>query len=284
MTTKSYFLVRDFDCPPDDAIQLGHILSDHTDPLSSLNADERLPLPPSVVKSLPKTGFSATRQKVHDGKFGLWAQILEGATFGGGVGVNFSSNKNDVYTVQTLVTSWMWLAPAAATKYVEDSVKLDGVQRFLKGARYKKPVYMITGLKVAKGAAVNSKDKGENEMVAKLMADGTAAGLPLKAGPQAQCSATVDSETAFETAPADFVFAYQLRKLTCSKKKATKIEEHIKGAMFDSETQSAPDELEIVIADTDVIAAEVNCAEEIIIQEQDGENEVCIILTAEEGC
>ncbi|KAF4627634.1 hypothetical protein G7Y89_g10519 [Cudoniella acicularis] len=116
MTTKSYLLVRDFDNAPDDAIQLGHILSDATDPLSSLNADDRLDVPSSIIKISSKMGFTATRGQVRDGKFGIWAQILEGTTFGGSV--NFSRIKNDIYTIEKVDTSFMWLAPAAAKAYI----------------------------------------------------------------------------------------------------------------------------------------------------------------------
>jgi hypothetical protein len=277
MTTKSYLLVRDFDNAPDDAIQLGHVLSDPLDPLFSLNADDRLEVPSPILKTSSKTGFTATRGQVRDGKFGIWAQILEGTTFGGSV--NFSHIKNDTYTIEKVDTSFMWLAPAAAKSYIQQSVDLMGVKRFLAAGRFRKPVYMITGIKVARGVSVNCEDKGEKGGTVKAMVDGTGMGIPLKAGPEAEVSSKKVKDTAFEGSD-DFVFAYQLRKITCSKKKPLKDEGYAKGAMFDagSTESKAGLPLEISVAGEDVVGGDVGAQVISFDDEIDGEDDCFAIV------
>ncbi|KAF4627637.1 hypothetical protein G7Y89_g10520 [Cudoniella acicularis] len=143
---------------------------------------------------------------------------------------------------------------------------------------------MITGVKVARGASVNYEDTGEKGGVVKAMVDGTGMGIPVKAGPEVEVSSKKVKDTAFEESD-DFVFAYQLRKITCSKKKPLKDEAHNKGAMFEAGTTKSPAgvPLEISMAETDVVGGDVGADEVIHIQDEiDGEDDFCAIIKQEE--
>jgi hypothetical protein len=182
MTTKSYFLAPNFSVSPNTAIALGHIITHPEQPLESLNSDDRLPVPESVIFNSEEKGFKATRNQVRDGKFGVWATVLEGAGFGGGTGVDFNSSKDDVFNIDLLKTTFMWPAPKATKDYIRESVELDGVASFLTASRYKKPVYMITGLKIAQGASVTSGGQKGQSVATKLMVDRSPGGVPVRLG------------------------------------------------------------------------------------------------------
>jgi hypothetical protein len=40
-------------------------------------------------------------------------------------------------------------------EYISDCLKLPGVEEYLKASRYRKPVYLITGVKVGKGVSAH---------------------------------------------------------------------------------------------------------------------------------
>jgi hypothetical protein len=280
MTTKSYLLTRNFDTLPDTFIRVGHILSDATDPLSTLNADDYSPPPASITQKTSKCGFNATRSQIRSGKVGIWAQILEHAT--AGAEANFSRNKEDVYTIATVETEQIWLAKKDAKDYVKKSV--DGeVKEYLEGGKYKKPVFLITGVKVAKGAkSINSQDTRDKGGDLKVMVNVTPS-FPLKLGPEVEGKSSRVSETNF-TGGEDFVFAYQLRKLVCSKNKPLKDGEYLKGALFDADTKkSQGEEIEVVVAEEDLNGGELGDAEAIRIQDEgEGDSDICIVVKGDD--
>lgn len=67
------------------------------------------------------------------------------------MGVNSSSNEEDVYTIKIVETESMWLAKKAAKDYIKRYVEGEDVREYLKGGNYRHPVFMITGVKVARG-------------------------------------------------------------------------------------------------------------------------------------
>jgi len=231
---NKYFIAPDFDCPPDTAILIGHILSDPALPYESLNADSHLPAPASITLTTSKTGFSTTRSQLSSGKFGIWAQILEGA-FGGGVGHNFDNSQNLDFEIDEIDTRFIKPAGKETKEYMSNCVEDEDVQTFLEGSRFRKSIYMIIGLKIAKGAKVSKGSEKSRETIAELMVDGTAGGMPVKAGPQAEIRKDKQESTEWRDEKS-FVFAYRLRKITCKKGKIVEDAEFNKGAFLDLES------------------------------------------------
>jgi hypothetical protein len=180
-----YFIAPDFDCPPNTAILLGHILTDPSLPYESLNTDSLSPPLPSVTLTTTKTGFSATRSQLNSGKFGIWAHILDGAD-GGGVGHNFDNSQDIEFEIDEIETSFIKPAGNETKEYMRTCVAGEDVQQFFEGSRFRKSVYMIVGLKIAKGIRMSKGSERSRKTIAKLMVDGTAGGIPLKVGPQAE--------------------------------------------------------------------------------------------------
>jgi hypothetical protein len=234
---NKYFIAPDFDCPPNTAILLGLILTDPALPYESLNTDSLSPPPPLITLTTTKTGFSATRSQLSSGKFGIWAHILEGA-YGGGVGHNFDNSQDIEFEIDEIETSFIKPAGKETKEYMRTCVADEDVQQFFEGSRFKKSVYMIVGLKIAKGTKMSKGSERSRETTAKLMVDGTAGGMPLKVGPQAEVKGGSTESTKWKDEKS-FVFAYRLRKISCKKGKIIDDVEYNKGAFPDLESNKA---------------------------------------------
>ncbi|KAH6698158.1 hypothetical protein BKA61DRAFT_710149 [Leptodontidium sp. MPI-SDFR-AT-0119] len=220
--------------PPSTAILIGHILTDPALPYESLNTDSHTPAPPSTTLTTTKTGFLATRSQLSSGKFGIWAQVLEGA-FGGMVGHSFDNSQDLDFEIDEIETSFMKPAGKETKEYLRGCVEDGDVQAFLEESRFKKSVYMIVGLKIAKGAKVRKGSERSSETTAQLMIDGTAGGVPVKAGPEVEIKKDRQESTEWIDEKS-FVFAYRLRKITCKKGKIVEDVEYNKGAFLDLES------------------------------------------------
>jgi hypothetical protein len=271
--TKTYFLLPSFDIPPppDGPIFLGHILLDPSDP-TPLNSTDRQP----IAKVYPTwiTDFKATRGQFRDGKFGVWAQFLEMSRFGGELSTKYEKSAQDIYTFKRIDTTYF----IPDKKYVEKSMEAEEVEAFMKEERYKKPVYMITGLKVARGARLESANKVTSGSKAMLGVDG-----PALIGPIAKRSKTRTEELSFGDS-SDFVFAFRLRKIRYRRdKKTIEHQPFNEGAMFGiEEKDSMRKSLKLEIGEDDASAEDIKDLEDsgmldmATSKEKDDDNEDCM--------
>ncbi|RTE80931.1 hypothetical protein BHE90_004562 [Fusarium euwallaceae] len=155
--TKTYIMAPNFSMPA-DSLQLGDIV---VNPLGlelvPLNRKTRLNIPDddlSPVGVMEK--FSATRQKLLSGRFGLWTTFLAslGLPVGADLGLFLERNSKDVINAGELHTHEF----TATDEYVSNVMKQDVVKMYLEEFKYEIPLYMVTGLKIAKGASVNLDD------------------------------------------------------------------------------------------------------------------------------
>ncbi|MCJ1443063.1 MAG: hypothetical protein MMC23_003560 [Stictis urceolatum] len=234
---KSYFLCPHYDypLPPDSPIFLGSIISKPSLPESSLNSTAR-PSIASAIYSSHKTNWELVRTRAFEGRLGIWAEFLQLSGLGGDLGGEISRNSERGWKFERMDTEFF--NPSA--EMIEQQVASQTVQRYIVGGRFKRPVYMITGLKMVHGAKVgekNSKGHGGN---AKIGADLTATGAPVTVGPDVEYSVEKGQEVSFDGG-SDFVFAYRLTRIKYKRKNLVS-EEYTKAALFSSdESQSAPE-------------------------------------------
>jgi hypothetical protein len=268
---KKYFISPDFDCPPNTAILLGNILTDPTLPYESLNTDSLPTLSSDITITTTKTGFKATRSQLRNEKFGIWAQILEGA-YGGGVGHNSDNSQEFCFEIDEIETSFIKPSGKTTQEYIRSCVEDEDVQSFFEGSRFKKSVFMIVGLKVAKNARITTGIEVSKEIVAKMMVDGAAAGMQVKVGPQAEIKAQKKESTEWR-GEKSFVFAYRLRKITCKKGKIVENTEFNKGAFLDlwSETDKKGDVVLHYLVQEDDAGPEEVTNKEVTSENNDGE-------------
>jgi hypothetical protein len=210
-TSKTYFIVPRDDFPEDGPIKLGNIIYKPTEPDESINVEELVEIPPNSKQSIHHYDWCQTIESIRDGRAGVLARYLDILGLGGNFGMSFGTTKVDQYRFRDLET--ICFTPSQA--YVEDAVSKPGVRRFVENVRYA-PVYMVTGLKIARGpdSQVMSRKSMIREGRANLSLPGVIGFSPIAfdAGDMSfrQSSST---NTSFGGS-SDFVFAYRLGKIT----------------------------------------------------------------------
>ncbi|MCJ1342310.1 hypothetical protein MMC31_000491 [Peltigera leucophlebia] len=223
---KTFFLVSGWDFPI-DSIQLGSIIASPSFPQRSFTENDAIPIDTKVHVS-EKYDFSSTLDKSKSNKFGLWAQFLQIFGLGAEASVSFDKGSIDTYAFQHMKTEWF--LPSKA--FVKACVKNSNVVDFLEQTNFRKPLYIITGLKTVEGASVTTvKSKGSG-VYAKLGFDGTPAAVPVTIGPEVDRNIG-DSETASFENSSPVVFAFQLTAVRCKEgSENVKVKDHTKGALF----------------------------------------------------
>ena len=198
-TTRTYFLCPHFDYPP-SSISLGHIISSPSDPSNALNLDEVDPPSPSDVFSSSKRGVSIDRNQLNDGQTGILSKFLR--VFGFGSDAEQGDGSGDSFEFDRVDT--MFFKPSTA--YLRKAVQAEGVQRFLAASRSRKPLYVVTGVKIVKGA------KSSSTRSQKGMKNLTVTGVPISVGPGIEVASRWSESKSFQSV-SEFVFAFQLSKL-----------------------------------------------------------------------
>lgn len=149
------------------------------------------------------------------------------------------------------------------------------MQRYLEKCRYKKPVYVITGLKTVTGAAVKTnKQSASANMVAIEATVPGVDGMPnLTVKPQISTKKEAKANMSWE-GHSDFIFAYRVSKVWV-KKGSILEEDYTKGAMFGREEKAMVDTAPEIVK-----VEEADPAEEGFTQEEttDGDEKVMIAL------
>lgn len=153
------------------------------------------------------------------------------------------SSNNEVYAFKRVVT--MQFVPR--DDYIQKCIEAEAVRRHLDRSRYRKPVYIITGVKTVYGAKAKSyKSRGH---VSKLggSIDGTVwsgGASPVSVDPGVEGKRETKSSTTWEGS-SDFVFAFRVRKVHVNKKTQVPDEKHDykKGALLRSEIDKNREDL-----------------------------------------
>jgi hypothetical protein len=224
---KTYFLLLGADVPP-EAVRLGHIIVDPTRPERALNT----PLTP-IPAHLPiyKTDlreYSRTFDTTQFSGAGLLARFLHFFSLGieGSGGISHGTQELQSYSVQDMHTEWFSPTPA----FVEQSMLVPRIFDFLDATDFEKPLYLVTGVKTAKGACVtmvHSNNSGPNTKVA-------GPGHALEAS---YTSNNKTSKTTKFASASPLVFAYQICEIKYKRTGGWDVEDYEKGAMLGKNTE-----------------------------------------------
>jgi len=223
---RTYILCPDFDHPP-GSIALGHIIATPSTPWITLNGKDRVVPEDSSVSYRTVRGWKSvwtTGKTETSGAFDVFLRII-------------GLNNGPTASSQTEITADIVETTAfePIQEYLEKCLQSQGVQRFLVASRYRKPLFIVTGIMVAKGA--NFAKSTSLESSSALSADLTASGVPIPVGPISQSSLvnTKSSGISFD-ATSDFVFAYRLKKITLRKGGSlARTKDSISGNLYDSD-------------------------------------------------
>lgn len=203
---KTYILAPNQTTAPDDLIRLGHILDDITDirEFEPLNPDDIVPI--DKTRTDTKIGFTSSRQKLISGEFGVFAKILGLIGVGAGAGVYNGKDKHSILSCKSLETHTF----SPNKTYIEKCMKLPDVDNFMQGAKYKAPVYLVTGLKIGRGTSFQSGSSVSRGVA--LEVGISVPGAPVEIGPSAGVHLTTAEGESWERST-DFVVAYRVKRI-----------------------------------------------------------------------
>jgi len=205
---KTYFLCPHFDYPA-SSIKLGHIIPSPSDPSNALNLDEVVPTNSLKIFESIKTGYKLELSQLKRGPVGILETYLQ--VFGFGSDVSHRDNREDLFQFDELATTWFH----PDEDYLSKSIQAEGVQRFLEASRFRKPIYMVTGVKVVKGAHSTASKKSRGH-IGDVHVDLASFGAPVVVGPGIEVASSWEESRSFEGS-SDFVFAFQLNELKVGK-------------------------------------------------------------------
>jgi hypothetical protein len=226
MSQKAYFLVPSIDYAPDQLIKIGQIITSLKTPHMAIAPP--IPLEPPTVYSSYQLNWEDERRRSISGSIGIWTKFLS-IILGivADVAGNIERNDSTVWKFERLETSFI----VPDIKFVNENMESVEVKKFFE-ENPKKAAYMITGVKIARGAALARKSGRVLGGDGKVGVDGTGAGVPISAGPKVSFKReTVEAESF--TGSSDFVFAYRLIKIyKHPKTSGVTIKEKVKGALY----------------------------------------------------
>ena len=229
---KEYFLAPNFTTasPPEGPIKLGSIIR---------NINEFEPLN-EHVRTIPATRLSPLHVKdsldislddLHSAHLSLTARALEVLGLGTGASVQRTKGTNHIISCEHLETQTFIPTPS----YISDSMDDPRVRSFMRSSRFRIPVYMVTGLKIARGASSTSSSSSvvAVEHDTSLLPAGTPASVGMKAGYTRNIGHVEKCDRS-----TDFIVAFKVKKVWLDRKEEVNYKAYNKRAVMQDGTSS----------------------------------------------
>ncbi len=270
---KTWFLAPSWDLPP-DSVQLGSIIWDPKGP--HIDKDHALFTPADTdrdildhsVRATTKTDFEVRVEELKRLKVGLFARCLHSVPLGGEATAEKDKNAEENYKIQAMRTEWF--APSKALE--KKATDAPDVADFLEQADYAVPVYMITGVRIAKGISVTTLRKRGRSLRGWFGIDLSSANVPLTVGAGGADEASSSEFAKFQQS-SEIVFAYQLRELRVSDGKVVG-QDFIDGALL-GVGQDANERDTVIVSAQELEASHVDDGYEGV-DEMDGSACICV--------
>lgn len=235
-TPKTYFIAPNLDYPHGGPLRLGAILTSPSDPGSCINRDGTIPFPSNMpVSRTLKTDWRSERKRRAGGTVGIWAEFLKFLGMEVEANIGYERETSDVYKFDVLETE----SVEPTKDYIEESVLDPVVSSHIVETGYRKSIYMITGVKVARGATVALQKRWEVGGHVRVGADAMFTGVPLTTGPQIGVAGGRGDHVSFKGG-SDFVFAYRLREIYYERGLRMRDRQYTKGALYDVNIERPP--------------------------------------------
>lgn len=221
---KSYFLAPNFDTapPPEGPLHLGSILRSLAD-FEPLNPKVQAMPAAQLCPVVEKTGFQLSLDRLNSADYNFRAGAFKLLSLGANASIERTKGSNKVLSCQRLET----YAFNPTERYIKDAVNDGDVNLFMRSSRFKVPVYMVTGLKVAYDASLAT----STTRTVALEADAglTPPGIPVQLGMGAGF-ANSHQEGEIWHAPTPIIVAFKVKKIWLDRKGEVKHQGHNKGA------------------------------------------------------
>jgi hypothetical protein len=255
-----------------------HLLFD--EPINS----KRIPIDAATMKIYEHKEYNWSYEKDlgMGGQLGIWASFLKLILgIGGEIGVSGNNENKSSWTCKILHTYWF----VPTQEFVEQSVKDPKVREFFIENNFSEKLYMVTGLKIARGASSTSSFMKKRGFNAHVELDGTNWGVPGSIGPGVKMNNNEKVVENFDNAD-DFVFAFRLREIKVTEKGKTTHAQYTDGAMFGLKKgeKGKDEEIELVIGgigETDVDGKEFGLEEVGAADDAGPSGEMCLCAKAD---
>jgi len=194
---------------PGGALSLGQILTNAWDPATGLLPEGVIPIPENITRD------TTAKESVHmnfndnlNASFKLWTEMSNGPA-SGETGGSMDRSNTASWEIKTLAGS-MFLPSIA---YVQKALTSGDVPTKTQWWKLRRRLYLVTGVRTAHGATMDTIESKSTEIHAKVDIDTTNQGVPMKSGGEGHL-ATSTSNTLAAKGMSDFVFAYRLNEVT----------------------------------------------------------------------
>ncbi|KAH6950810.1 hypothetical protein DER45DRAFT_619338 [Fusarium avenaceum] len=207
-----YFYAPTWDYPPEGPIKLGNVITSIKKPHISLA--NVLPSQDTGVFKTEKKSVQYTEEKLTTGGFSILTKFLSVLGVGVDIGAEAEKSDKESFIFDTLETTQFIPTPG----YLERCTERESVRRWLELCNYRKPIYIITGLKVVTGAEANTIKSRTVGGIMFAEVDGTVwsgGTVPIASGPGIEGKVGKKRETRWEGG--NFVFAFRVSKVQVKK-------------------------------------------------------------------
>jgi hypothetical protein len=217
--TKTWILVKGCEYRPGGTISVGQILVKPFEPNLPLLPDGPLPLPESCIERSYQSSVGVASYTAIGGSFKIWADVSM-LPVGGDLGGKFRDSKNISWHFDRLETEI--IVPRLLDIQTAISKEEVVAQINRKKFDFKRRLYMVTGVRIARGARLYQSDSRMLRGEIKGSVDLTASSaLPLNVGSGVDLKSTKIANYSFNDA-SDFVYAYRVCEIHYGKDVYTK--------------------------------------------------------------
>ncbi|PON27915.1 hypothetical protein TGAM01_v203052 [Trichoderma gamsii] len=247
---KTYFLCPKSEFippPPEGPLFLGSIILSTSMPESSLNRETKIPLVnelPPIIETDWKKAVSV-KKKV---EWGVYLQFLANSgllVLGPSLDADHLSKSKCTFAFDEVKTMSFEPTP----EYVAEAMKAPTVQQWLKEPKQRfSPVvslYLITGMKLVKGANVKYSSSGTLGVTGRFGID--VPQYDISVGPRGRWTAPTYGDGMESNPTSDFVFAFRVKRIRITRK--VKTENYTKGAFMAAGKEEDGDEIESISVD-----------------------------------
>ena len=206
----TYIPAPDRSYPPNGtALSLGKIWTNPMRPGSCINLRHHEAIPEALG---PFNGYKGHFKHVEDSqrrsKIGIWARFLQYTGVGAELAYKRGTSFEYDYQFEKLDTKFF----DPDDEYIKMAVKVPEVEKKIRHENCQTPLYLVTGIKIARGAKMVDTTEKNRDVTGGIMASGSSAAVAATAGLEAS-TASQSSGTISFSESSDFVFAYRINEI-----------------------------------------------------------------------
>ncbi|KAF1958494.1 hypothetical protein CC80DRAFT_592177 [Byssothecium circinans] len=210
---KAYFILPNTDIAPNTLIKLCQIVPSIREAHRAISPPQ--PIPAASATTGVKTDYTLSISSTQNIRVGPVAHFLAqlGSPVSGALELERSKKKSSTWTFKTLETTSFEPTLEYIHTSISSAAAKQALKKTMKNPLVRNAVYMITALKIARGASYSTSTSRSSDTKSTLTVDANAlAGVPVSAGPQAGIKETAgESEDMGHCS--DFVWAVRTRRI-----------------------------------------------------------------------